>query len=346
MHEPSPHPSRGREGVSESVYLMLRTAVVGLGAVGLAHAAALRKEPRANLVGVCDRDPGRLKAAGADVPAFDSVPALLEAARPDLVSVCTAGVAGADHCEPARLALAAGCHVVVEPPLSPAGAEAAELVALAAEKGVTLAVDFNQRFVPAATRARQWIDEGRLGTPLFANLSLWTDEGDQPAAHHLYTSAIHAVDLLRFLCGKIESVQCFASRPAGWAGWSTVNMSLRMAGGVVAHINSSAAMPTQHPFARVEVAGNVARLQLDNVYEELALLPHAEPEKTVITNNIWSGLLGYHETYGLRLGRLLEQIEAGEPVEGSAADGLAAQRVIEAALAALERGEVVKVAAS
>ncbi len=324
---------------------MLRTAVVGLGAVGLAHATAFRREPLADLVAVCDRDPGRLAAAGG-VPAFDSLAALLEAARPDLVSVCTGGVAGADHFEPARLALAAGCHVVVEPPLSPNEAEAAALVALAAEKGVTLAVDFNHRFVPAAARARQWIDDGRLGTPLFANLSLWTDEGDQPAAHHLHTSASHAVDLLRYLCGEVESVQCFASRPAGWAGWSTVNMSLRMASGVVAHINASAAMPAQHPFARVEVAGNVARLLLDNVYEELALLPHAQAEKTVITNNIWSGLLGYHETYGLRLGRLLGQIEAGGPVEGNGADGLAAGRVIEAALAALERGEVVKVATS
>jgi len=315
---------------------MLTTAVIGLGTRGAAHAAALRAQPLSSLVGVCDSDPARRDpvAAACRVPGFAELGPLLEL-RPQLVSV------GRDDPAAIRACLQAGAHVLCSPQAA-SGPSGEELAALAASRGLVLAADFNHRFVPGATTAREWVRSGRLGVPLFANLSLWgPGEGEPDPRACLRTLGLHAVDLLRYLCGEPAQVQCFAARGG------TANVSLRLADGLVAHLNLSQGMSHLHPAARAEVAGNLARLVLDNVYEELTLYPHAEPETTVITNNIWTGLLGYQETYRLRLQRLLEQLAAGiapAQVEGTAAEAQAARRVVEAAISALESGAVVKIA--
>jgi len=325
---------------------MLQTAVIGLGELGLAHAAALRSDPLSRLVGVCDPDRARAARAGRrlGVRPYCRVGDLLRSTRPELVSICSEGAAA--PCQ-VRAALLAGAHVLTEPPLAPTLRQSQGLAELARRRGRVLAADFNQRFPPAACLAAQWIAQGRLGTPLFANLSLWEEApaGADPY-RHLRTRLVHAVDLLRHWCGEVAAVQCFAASPQAGGAWAAVNLSLRLRSGLVAHINGSAAMTARHPLQRCEVAGNEARLELTNIYEDLVLYPHAEAEKTVVSNNIWTGLLGYEQTFGVRLHRLLEQLEAGTPpdqVEGGAADALAAQRVVEAAVRALEKGTVVKV---
>ena len=60
-------------------------------------------------------------------------------------------------------AFAAGKHVYCEKPLALDSEEARQIAAAAAEHGVQVGMTFNFRFVPALMRARQLIDEGRLG---------------------------------------------------------------------------------------------------------------------------------------------------------------------------------------
>jgi predicted dehydrogenase len=326
---------------------MIRVCVIGLDRAGAAHADAYRRDDLAELVGVCDIDPQRRHAAAArlGVPAFSDAAEMLQALRPDLVSVCVGG----DQFARVMQALEAGCHVLCQAPLSPEPAPAREMIALARARGVCLAADFNLRFTPAAIKAKEWIDEGRLGTPLFINTALWCASEPAPtdSAAFLWRLACHGFDLMRHLCGDIARVQCFAVSAGRDEAFSSAQVNLRFVNGVVGGLTISCDMASHHPLVRCEVAGTTARLVVDNIYEEITLYPHAEEEKTVITNSIFGGLGSYEETYRCRIQRLIEQLAAGAApgeIEGSAEEALRAQEVVAAAMTSLETGEIVEVA--
>jgi len=100
-------------------------------------------------LGAFDSDPERL----AEITAEHGVPALAsveEAAAADAVVVATPTVT---HREIAGELLAAGCHVLVEKPITATVAEAEELVVLAAEAGRVLAVGHVEFHNPAVQAA-------------------------------------------------------------------------------------------------------------------------------------------------------------------------------------------------
>lgn len=326
---------------------MIRACVIGLDVAGNAHAAAYRGDERTQLVGVADADAARAEAAASrlGVAAFADLGEMLDALRPDLVSVCVQG----DAFAPVRQALQAGCHVLCEAPLAQELTQARDMIAAARAHSLCLAVNFNLRFTPAALRAKQWLDEGRLGTPLFINTALWSgpDEASAGDAESLWRLAHHGLDLIRWLCGDIARLQCFAVQAPKREAWSSAQINLETAAGVVGNLTASRDMATRHPLARCEVAGTTARLVIDNIYEEIALYPHAGEEKTIITNSIFGGLGGCEDTHRCRLERLLQQLEAGaapDEIEGSGAEALLAHLAVEAARMSLESGEVVGVA--
>jgi predicted dehydrogenase len=74
--------------------------------------------------------------------------------------VCTPN---ATHAPRVRAAIAAGKHVVCEKPLAVEPAEAAELVRLAADAGVTATVPFVYRFYPTVREARARVADGTAG---------------------------------------------------------------------------------------------------------------------------------------------------------------------------------------
>ena len=80
------------------------------------------------------------------------------------IDICTPGDT---HRDIAVAALRAGKHVLCEKPLANSVAEAEEMTAAAAEavgQGVYAMCGFTYRRTPALTLAKQFIDEGRIGT--------------------------------------------------------------------------------------------------------------------------------------------------------------------------------------
>ena len=67
------------------------------------------------------------------------------------------------HCENALLALNAGKHVLVEKPFTMNAAQAAEVVALAAEKNLVVLEAMWTRYLPHMVRIRQLLNDGALG---------------------------------------------------------------------------------------------------------------------------------------------------------------------------------------
>ncbi len=141
----------------------MRVGVLGYGAIGHEHNAAIRLTEGLELAAVCDPNPLRVEAArelapgvrghadGADLLADDGV---------DLVIVSTPPNT---HAEWALRCLEAGKHVVVEKPFCLTVAEADRQIAAAAERGLSLSVYQNRRWDPDYLEVKRVIESGQLG---------------------------------------------------------------------------------------------------------------------------------------------------------------------------------------
>jgi predicted dehydrogenase len=307
-------------------------------------------DPLAELVAVCDIIKERADAAAArlGVPAFYNVPEMLAAVQPDICSVSTGGYEyGSDHYEPTMQALEAGCHVLGEKPISNVIEEAEEMVATAAKHNCCYGINLNHRFTPAARLAKKWVDEGRLGHLLFVNMSMWI-KNPRESSPYFQLKALHphTVDVMRYFCGDIEAVQCFATKAPGRQIWSTAQFNMRFKNGVVGSLTGSYDIERGHPMERCEVAGVDGRFVLEDMFRQLTLYPAGSLEKTVYTDPVFGGFHSFENTFKSRIHHFLEQVSDGvapADIDGSGTEALAAQKVLAAAIESLENETVVYV---
>jgi predicted dehydrogenase len=329
---------------------MLRVCVIGMGPIGNRHADLYKADPLAELVGVCDIIPERADKAGArlGVPAFYDARKMLDALKPDVVSVTTGGQEyGSDHYEPTIQAIEAGCHVLGEKPISNVIEEAEEMVARAKEKGICYGINLNHRFTPAARLAKKWVDEGRIGHQLFCRMSMWIKNPAESSPYYQIKALNpHTVDVMRYFCGDIEAVQCFATKAPGRSIWSTASFNVRFKSGAVGNLTASYDIERGHPMERCEVAGVKGRFVLDDMWHEVTLYPAGDLVKQVYTDPAFGGFGDFVSTFKDRIHTFLQQITDGVPpdqIDGSGADGLAAQKVLAAAIESLDTETVVYV---
>jgi predicted dehydrogenase len=328
---------------------MLRVCVIGMGNIGNLHADIYRASPLAELVGVCDRVPERAATAGQrhGVPHFLNAREMLTTLQPDVVSVATGGFEySSDHFEPTMQALDAGCDVLCEKPISNDIACAEQMVSFAREKNSRFAIDLNHRFTPAARTARQWQNDGRLGPLLFCNMALWIgrpEDLDSPY-YHLKALNPHSVDIMRHFCGDVKRVQCFATKAPGRWMWSTASINMQFVNGAVGHLTSSYDIRRAHSVERCEVAGADGRFVIDDMWMQATLYPADSMLQERYQNPIFGGFTAFSDTFRERIHSFLKEVADGTPpdqIDGSGADGLAAQKVIQAAIESLESGAVI-----
>lgn len=331
---------------------MLRVAIVGLGPIGNQHADHYASSPLCELVGVCDRIPERADAAAArlGVPAFYNAEEMLKALAPDICGITTGGEEYAsDHYEPTIQALEAGCHVLGEKPISNDIALAEEMVRVARERKRCYGINLNHRFTPLARKAKEWVENGRLGHLLFVNMAMWI-KNPRESSPWFQIKALHphTVDVMRYFCGDIVKVQCFVTKAPGRKIWSTAHFNMLFANGVVGGLTGSYDIERGHPMERCEVAGTGGRFVLDDMFDELTLYPADTMEKTVISNTVFGHITEktFADTFRNRIHRFVEQVHEGcapEDIDGSGADGLAAQKVLAAAIESVQNESVVTV---
>ncbi len=329
---------------------MQRVCVIGMGPIGNRHADMYRATPLAELVGVCDiiKERADKAAARLGVPAFYSAEEMLRALKPDITSVTTGGYEySSDHYEPTMQALEAGSHVLGEKPISNEIARAEEMVAKAREKGLCYGINLNHRFTEASYVAKRWQNEGRLGHLLFVNMSMWIKNPAESSPYYMIKALNpHTVDVMRHFCGDVEAVQCFAQKAPGRQIWSTAHFSMRFKNGVVGGLTASYDIERGHPMERCEVAGTKGRFVLEDMWREVTLYPAGDLEKRVYSNPVFGGHRDFEDTFRNRIHKFVAQVDAGaapEEIDGSGAEGLAAQKVLQAAIESLDSGQVVQV---
>ncbi len=141
----------------------VRVGVVGAGSwAALAHIPAVLKNPHAELVGLADRDPERLRATadhyGIDARFTDHRELL--AAGLDALVIATPHTT---HHPIACDAIEAGVHLLVEKPLTVDARDAHDLDARARSAGLHLVVGYTFNFAPGGMAARACMQSGTLG---------------------------------------------------------------------------------------------------------------------------------------------------------------------------------------
>jgi predicted dehydrogenase len=201
-------------------------AVIGAGMAGRAHAHGYRSAgtvfssglPPIRLVSVADINE-ELAADTSRRYGFErsdsSWQAIVKADDIDVVSVV---VANHLHREIVEELAAAGKHVLCEKPLAPTSADAQAMLDAVDAADVVARVGFTFRRTPGIAAARQVIESGRLGRPLYINAQYWTDYGSDPQAPMswryrggpgsgaLADLGSHLADTAEFLLGPVESV--------------------------------------------------------------------------------------------------------------------------------------------
>jgi predicted dehydrogenase len=96
---------------------------------------------------------------------------------------------------------------------------------------------------------------------------------------------------------------------------------------------------------RVEVAGIKGRFVVEDMWREATLYPAGDGIKQVYTNPVFGGYRDFNDTFRARIIRFVEQVANGDPpnaIDGSGDDGVAAQRVIAAAIESIDTGKIVR----
>ena len=196
----------------------VKIAVAGAGLVGLRHIAAIRRTTDAALSAVADPgEGGKLAAQRENVPHYNSLDEMLAAACPDGVIVSTPSHV---HVENGMACVKAGVPALIEKPIAVDVAGAKALVAAARAKEIPLLTGHHRRHNPLAAAAREAIDAGKLGRLTAIHGQTWLVKPDdyfnaewrrKKGAGPVLINLIHDIDMLRHLCGEIESVHALES---------------------------------------------------------------------------------------------------------------------------------------
>ena len=193
--------------------------IVGTGNIGATHAAAAMSAEGTRLVACYNHnsEKGDAFASRFGIKSYHDLDSFMADDDIDIVMIATPSGA---HLEPSLSAIRHGKKaVLVEKPLEITTERCDAMIKAAEEKGVLLAGIFQSRFFRASRIIKDAVNEGRFGriTLIDAQFKWFRDQGyyDDVAWHGtkaldgggvMINQGIHAIDLLRWFGGEVESV--------------------------------------------------------------------------------------------------------------------------------------------
>ena len=205
----------------------LKIGVLGFGAMGRTHTWAIHNLPffygslpfSATAYGVCttsQEKSDRIAAEFGFARATANEDDLIYDPEINVIDICTPNIY---HFETLKKAIATGKHVLCEKPLCISPAQAREILAIPTRKGQVLGMVFNDRWLAPVIRAKQLVEEGRLGRILSFHASYlhnsatdpqkpagWKQDSSVCGGGVLFDLGSHVIDMLTLLCGKFTQV--------------------------------------------------------------------------------------------------------------------------------------------
>lgn len=224
-----------------------RIGLIGAGAIGRAHLVGAAGAQGVCIVGIADPSPAaKALAAEFGVPWFSDHRALLDTTQPDGAIIATPN---ALHIPIALECIAEGKSVLIEKPIADTEEDGLRLANAARAADVPVLVGHHRRHNPIVRAARAIVQNGQLGRLVSASVlsTILKPESYYAQAWRRTLGAgpvlinlIHEIDLLRFVCGDVESLQALTSNAVrGFEVEDTAAVLLRLQNGAVATITLS-----------------------------------------------------------------------------------------------------------
>lgn len=318
--------------------MTIRVVQAGYGGVGRRRAEVIANDPRAQLVGVCEPDPGAREAArarfGAAIAVEPRLEPLLDGA--DAVIVSTPN---ADHVPMALAALAADAHVLVEKPLARSSADAMALFEAAPASGRVVKMGANHQFFPSVIAALGQCAGGRIGAlqgasirighGRFTELPAWFRDPARAGGGTLLDNGSHAALLALALFdlggGRPATASCVLETRAGIdvaaSGW------VRNDAGVAVDLEATWVGEGGYHF-QVEIRGDSGTIEIRNP-GQWTLNNQAQP---IVDRPSWT----------VDTDDLLTAIETGGRPQVGLEQAMGCLRVLDGLYASAGRGEPVE----
>ena len=199
----------------------VRIGLMGYGKVAQIHAEAITASGNGQLVSVCGRNTERRNeiAARWNIASRRNVEEMVRLDNAHAIIITTPHP---QHCEGSLEAFAAGVHVLVEKPMALTTEECEKMIAASQEAGKILSVVSQRRWFPACQRIKRAIDEGKLGKPVLAQVTIlgwrdkeyydsdpWRGKWATEGGGILINQAPHQIDLMHWFMGPSEEIRGF-----------------------------------------------------------------------------------------------------------------------------------------
>jgi scyllo-inositol 2-dehydrogenase (NADP+) len=195
---------------------MLRTAIIGLGKMGLSHQSIANSHPDIRLTAVCDTSSYVLDVLSkyTGVKTYTDYKKMLAEEALDCVFVATPS---RYHAEVVTAALERGLHVFCEKPFALEPSTGYRLADMAEQKGLVNQVGYHYRFIAAFNEAKRLLDQKIIGEPhhlraeaygpvvLRPKGSTWRSQKSEGGGC-LFDYSCHAIDLINYLVGRPVTV--------------------------------------------------------------------------------------------------------------------------------------------
>ncbi|MFP4646512.1 MAG: Gfo/Idh/MocA family protein [Candidatus Bipolaricaulota bacterium] len=334
----------------------LGVGVIGVGTYGEWHARAYHEHTTTELVGVSDinEELGR-EVAGkyGNVDYYADYQDLLERADLEAVSIVLPDFLHRECCEAAA---EAGKHILVEKPLATTVEDASAIVEAADRAGVSLAVDFANRWGPGFAEAKRVIERGELGDIEYINMFLndtifvptemlsWA--GDSSVAWFLGS---HCVDLVRWLSqAEISKVRAHAGygklTEQGIDTADYYKSTLELENGALAHIENCWILPESTASVydfRAEIVGTEGKFEVNaSPNSHRMACKYAEDSCTCAETGVFIEIGGKLAGFGKEVitTGFVDRIMVDQEPFASGQDGLTATKIVCAIEEAAESG--------
>lgn len=327
----------------------MRIAVLGAGRIGKIHGRNVAARPGVKLVAVADpHRPSAEELAAATGAEVRDIDAAIASADVDAVIIGTPTTTHADLIEKAARA---GKAIFCEKPVDLSAERIVACLEVVKAAGVPLMIGFNRRFDPNFAALRRRLAAGAIGEVEI--VTVLSRDPAPPPASYVATSGgifrdmmIHDLDMARFLLGDDEPVEVHALGSAlvdpeiGAAGDAdTALVVMKTAAGRLVQISNSR-RATYGYDQRIEVHGSKGMLRAGNVHESTIELASADGFCADPVQHFF--LERYAEAYRAELATFVDCVEKGEAPSPSGEDGLAAQRLADAATLSWKTGKPVR----
>jgi len=319
---------------------MKTVALFGAGRIGRIHAGNLAALPGVQLKYVCDP----MASSAADLAQQHGAQVSgIEAAFADpAVDVVAIASSTDTHSDLITRAARAGKHIFCEKPVDLSVPRAQACADAVKAAGVACMIGFQRRFDPTFNEARTRMDRGEIGKPEM--LVVTSRDPGAPPAEYLKASG----GIFRWiLCADGDEADtlhatgsCLIDPAIALVGdIDCAAVTIRTKKGRLAQINTSRRAAYGYD-QRFEVLGSAGMLQCGNHRPSEVVQSDAKGVRADTPENFF--LQRYREAYRLEITHFFESLQSGAPFRTSIADGVAAQKLADAAALSLQSGQVVK----